>query len=57
MSDVIEPTDAARRPSGSPVAQRQSSSTPLLLEVRGLKKYFPIHKGLMRKVVNQVRGG
>lgn len=26
-----------------------------LLEVRGLKKYFPIYKGLMRKVVNNVR--
>jgi peptide/nickel transport system ATP-binding protein len=26
-----------------------------LLEVRNLKKYFPIHKGLMRKVVNYVR--
>ncbi|RPI86792.1 MAG: dipeptide ABC transporter ATP-binding protein [Chloroflexi bacterium] len=26
-----------------------------LLEVRSLKKYFPIYKGLMRKVVNNVR--
>jgi peptide/nickel transport system ATP-binding protein len=26
-----------------------------LLEVRNLKKYFPIYKGLMRKVVNHVR--
>jgi peptide/nickel transport system ATP-binding protein len=31
-----------------------SSDSPLL-EVRGLKKYFPIHKGLARKVVNYVR--
>jgi peptide/nickel transport system ATP-binding protein len=31
-----------------------TSGSPLL-EVRGLKKYFPIHKGLTRKVVNNVR--
>jgi peptide/nickel transport system ATP-binding protein len=30
-------------------------STDTLLEVRHLKKYFPIHKGWMRKVVNYVR--
>jgi peptide/nickel transport system ATP-binding protein len=36
---------------------RTHSVAPLpLLEVRGLKKYFPIYKGgLIRKVVNQVR--
>ena len=55
MSDAIEPAGVARQPSVKPATQRQSSSTPLLLEVKGLKKYFPIHKGLMRKVVNQVR--
>ncbi len=32
-----------------------SSPRQVLLEVRHLKKYFPIYKGLMRKVVNQVR--
>jgi peptide/nickel transport system ATP-binding protein len=26
-----------------------------LLEVRGLRKYFPIHKGFLRKVIGQVR--
>ena len=55
MSDAIEPAGVARQPSVKPAMHRQSSSTPLLLEVKGLKKYFPIHKGLMRKVVNQVR--
>jgi peptide/nickel transport system ATP-binding protein len=33
----------------------QSASQAPLLEVRGLKKYFPIYKGVMRKVVNHVR--
>ena len=28
---------------------------PILLEVRGLKKYFPIRKGLLRRVVGQVK--
>lgn len=28
---------------------------PILLEVKGLKKYFPVVKGLLRKVVGQVR--
>jgi len=30
-------------------------SPPLLLEVSKLKKYFPVYKGLMRKVINYVR--
>ncbi len=34
----------------TPIRDRQ-----VLLEVRNLKKYFPIYKGLMRKVVNYVR--
>jgi peptide/nickel transport system ATP-binding protein len=34
---------------------QESLSPAPLLEVRNLKKYFPIHKGLMRKVVNHVR--
>jgi peptide/nickel transport system ATP-binding protein len=35
--------------------QTPSSSRRPLLEVRGLKKYFPIYKGVMRKLVNSVR--
>jgi peptide/nickel transport system ATP-binding protein len=31
------------------------NQAPFLLEVRNLKKYFPIHKGFLRKVVNYVR--
>jgi peptide/nickel transport system ATP-binding protein len=37
-----------------PITPTVAAQTPLL-EVRSLKKYFPIHKGLMRKVVNYVR--
>jgi peptide/nickel transport system ATP-binding protein len=33
----------------------QAATKPPLLEVRNLKKYFPIYKGLMRKLVNHVR--
>ena len=29
--------------------------SPVLLEVRGLKKYFPLHRGLLRRVVGQVK--
>ncbi|RPI93609.1 MAG: dipeptide ABC transporter ATP-binding protein [Chloroflexi bacterium] len=35
--------------------QTSPASSRPLLEVRSLKKYFPIHKGMMRKVVNYVR--
>jgi peptide/nickel transport system ATP-binding protein len=38
-----------------PEKQTRSAAQRPLLEVRGLKKYFPIHKGMMRKVVNYVR--
>ena len=31
------------------------SNNDILLEVEGLKKYFPIRKGILRKVVGQVR--
>ncbi|HLQ63325.1 MAG TPA: ATP-binding cassette domain-containing protein, partial [bacterium] len=31
------------------------TSPDYLLEVRGLRKYFPIHKGFLRKLVGQVR--
>ncbi len=34
--------------------QTQPDARPLL-EVRSLKKYFPIYKGMMRKVINYVR--
>jgi peptide/nickel transport system ATP-binding protein len=44
--------NAAQEPIASQV---QPASASVLLDVRNLKKYFPIHKGLMRKVVNQVR--
>lgn len=56
MSDAIEPNPVAR-PSSAAQADhhRQSRTAPLLLEVRSLKKYFPIHKGFTRKVVNYVR--
>jgi peptide/nickel transport system ATP-binding protein len=36
-------------------AAAASQPRQVLLEVRHLKKYFPIYKGVMRKVVNQVR--
>ncbi len=29
--------------------------SPVLLEVRGLKKYFPLHRGPLRRVVGQVK--
>jgi peptide/nickel transport system ATP-binding protein len=32
-----------------------SEDKPVLLEVKGLKKYFPIRKGMLRRVVGQVR--
>ncbi|HUG65868.1 MAG TPA: ATP-binding cassette domain-containing protein, partial [Gaiellaceae bacterium] len=32
-----------------------SADTPVLLEVSGLKKYFPIKKGLFSRVVGHVR--
>jgi peptide/nickel transport system ATP-binding protein len=32
-----------------------ASDSPVLLEVRGLKKYFPLHRGLLRRVVGQVK--
>ena len=31
------------------------SKAPILLEVKGLKKHFPIRKGFFRRVVGQVR--
>ncbi|HSB00327.1 MAG TPA: ATP-binding cassette domain-containing protein, partial [Anaerolineales bacterium] len=37
-----------------PEKQNRPASRPLL-EVRALKKYFPIYKGMMRKIVNYVR--
>jgi len=55
MSDVIEPTSVAQPSAARPSHLRQSASSPLLLEVRNLKKYFPIYKGVMRKVINNVR--
>jgi peptide/nickel transport system ATP-binding protein len=45
---VNEPTNGAALPANT------ENSTPLL-EVKNLKKYFPIRKGLMRSVVGHVR--
>lgn len=36
-------------------AQTTAKSDRLLLEVKGLKKYFPIHKGFLRRVVGHVK--
>jgi len=55
MSEVTEPTSAVHPPSTKSPDRPPHSSQPPLLEVRNLKKYFPIHKGIMRKVVNNVR--
>src|SRR5512137_1969127 len=32
-----------------------SSDTPVLLEVKNLKKYFPIRRGILKRVVGYVR--
>ncbi len=37
------------------MAERVQSDDNILLDVKGLKKYFPIQKGLMRKVVGYVK--
>ena len=55
MSDMIEPASVAQPPASKPSYHRQPNATPFLLEVRNLKKYFPIYKGVMRKVINNVR--
>ncbi|MFM8319370.1 MAG: peptide ABC transporter substrate-binding protein, partial [Chloroflexota bacterium] len=44
MSDSL-----SNRPSAPAAGQ------PPLLEVRNLKKFYPIYQGVMRKLVNQVR--
>lgn len=51
MSAVLQNPTPVTPPSAGPT----TGIKPYLLEVRNLKKYFPIYKGLMRKVVNQVR--
>ncbi len=46
----------AEQPTSLPsTVNRQPSTRPVLLEVRHLKKYYPITRGLMRKVVGQVK--
>ncbi|MCP4537415.1 MAG: ATP-binding cassette domain-containing protein [Chloroflexi bacterium] len=37
------------------MAERVQTRDDILLDVKGLKKYFPIQKGLMRKVVGNVK--
>jgi peptide/nickel transport system ATP-binding protein len=37
------------------MARDMTQEKPVLLEVKNLKKYFPIHKGLLRRTVGQVR--
>ena len=34
---------------------QQPEQNDILLDVRGLKKYFPIHKGLLRRVIGNVK--
>ncbi|MFT7465340.1 MAG: oligopeptide transport system ATP-binding protein [Pseudohongiellaceae bacterium] len=41
--------------SGAPKPQSAPSGTEPLLSVRGLKKYFPVRKGLLARVVAQVK--
>jgi peptide/nickel transport system ATP-binding protein len=36
-------------------ADRAGAARPVLLDVKGLKKYFPIRRGLLQKVVGQVK--
>src|ERR1051325_2434429 len=36
-------------------ATRPAAERPVLLEVKHLKKYYPITRGLMRKIVGQVK--
>ena len=49
--------DSPRALNGVPLAsgEAQERSTPVLLEVRDLKVYFPIHSGLLRRTVGHVR--
>src|SRR6476661_7867112 len=37
------------------MAERSIIREDALLDVRGLKKYFPIRRGLLRKLVGQIR--
>src|SRR5262249_20641117 len=39
----------------NPEAGRQTPDSSVLLEVRELKKYFPLHRGPFRRVVGQVK--
>jgi peptide/nickel transport system ATP-binding protein len=35
--------------------ERPAAARPVLLDVKGLKKYFPIRRGLLQKVIGQVK--
>src|SRR3954449_10985263 len=37
------------------MSTQQSTDNNILLEVKGLKKHFPIHGGLLKRVVGQVK--
>jgi peptide/nickel transport system ATP-binding protein len=41
--------------SGQQPGAAQAAQSEILLDVRGLKKYFPIQRGLLRRVVGQVK--
>jgi peptide/nickel transport system ATP-binding protein len=36
-------------------ADRAGATKPMLLDVKGLKKYFPIRRGVLQKVVGHVK--
>ena len=38
-----------------PASQREVTAKPVLLDVRGLKKYFPIRRGLLQKTIGHVK--
>ena len=48
-------TKGAAPASGSPAGPKSDAAQKPLVEVRGLAKYFPIHKGLLKRKVGDVR--
>ncbi|MEP7189418.1 MAG: ATP-binding cassette domain-containing protein, partial [Roseiflexaceae bacterium] len=37
------------------MSTQQSTDNDILLEVKGLKKHFPIHGGILKRVIGQVK--